>query len=64
MFKIFSMGFCGVKRKLLATELKFCNDKEFVKFSTCHEFISFAQICFIAGRLSFRLLKNQSMGVH
>ena len=58
------MGICEVKCKLLATEMKNCNDKEFVRFSTCHEFISFALICFIAGMLSFGLLQIQSMGVH
>ena len=62
--RFFSMGIYGVKCKLLATEMKICNDKEFVKFSTCHEFISFALICFIAGMLSFGLLQNQSVGVH
>ena len=61
--RFFSMGIYGVKCKLLATEMKICNDKEFVKFSTCHEFISFALICFIAGMLSFGLLQNQSLGV-
>ena len=62
--RFFSMGIYGVKCKLLATEMKICNDKEFVKFSTCHEFIAFALICFIAGMLSFGVLQNQSVGVH
>ena len=62
--RFFSMGIYGVKCKLLATEMKNCNDKEFVKFFTCHEFISFTLICFIAGMLSLGLLQNQSVGVH
>ena len=62
--RFFSMGIYGVKCKLLATEMKICNDKEFVKFPTSHAFISFALICYIAGMLSFGLLQNQSLGVH
>ena len=62
--RFFSMGIYGVKCKLLATEMKIWNDKEFVKFPTCHAFISFALICYIAGMLSFGLLQNQSVGVH
>ena len=62
--RFFSMGIYGVKCKLLATEMKICNDKEFVKFPTCHAFISFALICYIAGMLSFGLLQNQSVGVY
>ena len=62
--RFFSMGIYGVKCKLLATEMKNCIDKKFVKFFTCHEFISFTLICFIAGMLSFGLLQNQSVGVH
>ena len=64
MFRIFSMGIYGVKCKLLATEMKNCNDKELVKLSTYHEFISFTLICFIAGMLSLGLLQNQSLGVN
>ena len=62
--RFFSMGIYGVKCKLLATEMKNCIDKKFVKFFTCHEFISFTLICFIAGMLSLGLLQNQSVGVH
>ena len=62
--RFFSMGIYGVKCKLLATEMNICNDKEFVKFPTCHAFISFALICYTAGMLSFGLLQNQSVGVH
>ena len=62
--RFFSMGIYGVKHELLATEMKNCNDKEFVKFSTCDELISSALICFIAGMPLFGLLQNQSVGVH
>ena len=34
--EFFPMGIYGVKCKLLATEMKNCNDKELVKLSTCH----------------------------